>query len=185
MPPRAPTRHNPPSAVIRADDPAVAELDRVIGDLLAAYACIAALVSERRDAVRHADTARLADCIARESECVQAVADIEKRRIGVVGRLAERLGSAERTQARMAWIAERIEPPAGERLLRRAQDLRGRLEEVRRENEIVHMATTRLATHMEGLWRQSVAVLNHSKTYGRLGAVEPGPQVVSALDLKS
>lgn len=135
--------------------------------------------------MRRAHLKHLAACIDVENRAVQEIAEIEKRRVRVVGGLAERLGAPEKTQTRVSWIAERLGGETGRLLLERAQTLREVMGQVVRENEVTKRAAEHLARHMEGLWRQAASVLNHAQTYGRAGVVSPGPSVVSAVDLKS
>lgn len=162
-----------------------AEVERVLCDLLAQIQRLAALADDRHEALRRADTARIARCIALENEAVQAVAEIEKRRLTVVGRLAERLGESDKAHTRISALARRVGGPIGDRMLARARELRERIESLKKVNDVTRAAATHLSAHMEGLWRQASQVLNHSKTYGRLGVVGPGAAVVSSVDLRS
>ena len=155
----------------------------LLDEMAIVYERMRSLAQERHEAVRCADARRLARTVARENEAVQDLAELEKRRIAIVARLAEQLGSPERSQTRVSWIAERLGGQTGQRLAQRAANLRKIMSELHRENEVVRAALTKLAAHVEGLWRQVLAVLNHARTYGRLGAVEPGPRVVSAVDV--
>ena len=116
---------------------------------------------------------------------MQEIAEIEKRRIGVVGRFAERLGSPARSQTTMRWLAERVEEPARGRLLGLAGSLRATIETVRGENRVARVAAEALSQHMTGLMKTVAAHLNHAKTYGRAGTVDAGPAVVSSLDVTS
>lgn len=168
-----------------SDDPAAAELERIFGDLIAHLTRLRTLAGERLDAIRRADASRLASTIAKENETVQQVVEVEKRRVAAVTTLAQRLGSAEKSQTRLTWIAQRLGGSIGERLSRRADELRDAVQSLAPINEAARQAAQHLAQHMEGLWRQAAAVLNHSKTYGRVGRIEPGPAVVSALDVRS
>lgn len=161
------------------------EVERILRDLQAQFQRLSGLAGERLEAMRRADTARLARCIAQENEVVQQVAEIEKRRIVAVGRLAERLGSSDKSQAKASWLGERLGGAAGERLTRSATELRTRIESLMKSNEVARLTALTLSSHMEGLWRQALQVLNHSKTYGRMGVVGPGATVISAVDVRS
>ena len=160
-------------------------LERIVGDLGEQYARLKSLAQARLGAMRRADPAALGACISQENMAVQEIVEIEKRRVRIVGELATMLGSREGVGTGVQWIAERIDGAVGERLTTKAQKLRDEMEQVRRLNEVGSVVAERLARHMEGLWAQVAATLNHSKTYGRMGAVQPGPRVVSALDLTS
>lgn len=160
-------------------------LERIVSDLGEQYSRLKSLAQARLGAMRRADPAALSACVSQENLAVQEIVEIEKRRVRVVGELAGALGSREGVGTGLLWIAERIDGAVGERLTTKAQNLRDQMEEVRRINEVGAVVAERLARHMEGLWAQVAATLNHSKTYGRMGAVQPGPRVVSALDMTS
>lgn len=160
-------------------------LERLLADLEEQYCCLKSLSQARLAAMRRADRAALSACIQEENLAVQAIVEIEKRRVRIVGELAAGLGSTDGVGTTLTWIALRMKGAAGDRLAAKAQKLREEIGQVRRLNEIGAVVAERLARHMEGLWAQVAATLNHSKTYGRMGAVQPGPRVVSALDLTS
>ncbi len=172
-------------AMIDPADPLVEELETLMRDLLVRYERLRTLAGERLEAIRRADGGRLAAVIGHENELVQEIAELEKRRIGVVGRFAERVGSPERTQTTMSWLAARVGEPVRGRLLGLARTLRETIEAVRRENGVARVAAEALAQHMAGLMKTVAAHLNHAKTYGRGGTVDAGPAVVSALDVTS
>lgn len=165
--------------------PLVEEVERVLCEMAAQIQRLSSLASDRREAMRRADTDRLARCIADENDAVQRVAELEKRRLAAVGPLAERLGSPERTQTSASWIADRVGGRIGQRLRERAAELRQGIETLQRLNDAAQHAAVRLAAHMEGLWRQASQSLNESRTYSRRGAVLPGATVVSGLDVRT
>lgn len=171
--------------LIDAEDPMVEELETLMRDLLVRYERMRTLAGTRLEAIRQSDGGRLASVIGQENELVQEIAEIEKRRIGVVGRFAERVGSASRTQTTMSELAERVGEPVRGRLLGLARTLRETIHAVRGENRVARVAAEALAQHMSGLMRTVAAHLNHAKTYGRGGTVDAGPAVVSALDVTS
>lgn len=166
-------------------DSLTGELAGLLDALISQYRRLRAAGEARRDAMRRANLKHLAACVEAENRAVQEIAEIEKRRVRVVGAIAERLEAPDRTQTRVTWIAERLGGEIGRSLLERAQTLRELMNQVIRHNEVTRKAAEHLARHMEGLWRQASSVLNHAQTYGRAGVVSPGPSVVSALDLKS
>ena len=170
---------------VDVSDPLVGELESLMRDLLVRYERMRTLADRRLDAICQSDGEGLKRVIWMENEIVQEIAEIEKRRIGVVGRFAERLGSPSRTQTTMSWIAERLGEPVRGRLLALARTLRETIEAVRRQNAVARTAAEALAQHMSGLLRTVAAHLNHAKTYGRRGTVEAGPAVMSALDVTS
>ncbi len=163
----------------------VRALERVLADLTEQYIRLRSLSTARLEAMRKANLGALGACVTEENLAVQGIVEVEKRRVRIVGELAALLGFARGNDTTLTQIAQRIDGPVGERLLAKAQDLRDIMQGVRRQNEVGAIVAERLARHMEGLWAQVVATLNHSKTYGRMGAVQSGPRVVSALDMTS
>ena len=159
------------------------DLDDVVGKIVIKYEQLAHLARERHDAVCRADPGAVTALIEIEQRVAQEVTRLEPDRARLVKELAEILGSSEGEKTTLTWIAQRVGGTLGDQLGARAHELRDRLETVRQENDVVRRALIQLAAHMEGLWRQAASVLNHAKTYGRQGSVEPGPRVISSLDL--
>lgn len=180
------TQAAPEAGVGAQVDSALARgLEKVLTDLTAQYERLALLARVRMDAMRRANTAALSACIAEESAAIQLIAEIDKRRVRLVGELAKRLSSPAGIGTSLTWIAERLPANLAEGILQRAQRLRELMSEVRDQNQVASVVAERLSRHMEGLWAQVAGSLNHSRTYGRMGSVQPGPQVVSALDMTS
>lgn len=177
-----PAQAAPPAG---AEDALVRDFEQVLIDLQSQIETLSTLAGVRREAMRRADAAALAACIAEENQVVQRVADLEKRRVAVVGHLAQRLGLPDKTQARATDVAKGLGGPAGERLKARADAVRAGVIALTRTNNALKLAAQHLAAHMDGLWRQASAVLNHAQTYGRRGVIGAGPSVVSALDVRS
>ncbi|MCA9312245.1 MAG: flagellar export chaperone FlgN [Phycisphaerales bacterium] len=166
-------------------DPAIGELESLLETLTARIGELVELASTRLDAIRGASPAELAQCIGRENQVVQAIAELEKRRVRVVGELAERFGSRAGVNTTWSWLADRIGGAPGERLRTLARSLRERMEMLTRLNETAALATRALISHMQGLMSQVGARLSHSRTYARSGAVLPGPAIMSSVDVTS
>lgn len=163
-------------------DPQTAELERVLLEVAARYDDLARLAGQRREAMRQADTRALAVCIDLENQAVQALADLERRRMIVVEALAGRVGAPAKSQTPVSQLAPLLPEPARTRLLTLAQRLREAMEAVSKVNESTRRAAEQLAGHMEALMRHVAAKLNHAQTYGPKGLVGPGARVVSAVD---
>ena len=166
-------------------DPMVGELESLLDRLTGRIGELVDLAEARLAAIRTASPAELAQCIGRENLVVQAIADLEKRRVAVVGELARRYGSRAGVNTTYSWLADRIGGPAGERLRTLARSLRERMEMLSRLNETAALATKALIAHMQGLMSQVGARLSHSRTYARSGAVLPGPSIMSSVDVTS
>ncbi len=167
----------------RTLDQQLNELDSVMSGLIRAYKALLANMARRREAMSRADAATLARCMEGDAVVVQDVARFETRRERVVGAIAEAMGSADGTRTTMTWIAERAPEGRREGLLERAGQLRELIQDTRKQSGHTKAAAEMLAAHMQGMLKQVHAELNHSKTYGRMGAVESGRSIVSSLDL--
>jgi hypothetical protein len=174
------------SPVDRTDmQAAIARLEVVLDRFNEAYEALLATARERLEAIRASDASRLADCIGRESLVVQRIAELDGERDRLVRELGRAMELADSGPVRMSLIASRLEGDEGERMRAGVARLRERIEELRVVNEVSRSAAELLAAHMTGLLRAVSRHLNHAKTYSRQGAVDAGPRVVSALDVKS
>ncbi len=174
-----------PRGWIADDDPLIDELERMLRQLVVHYEQLLSLSRMHLEAIREADIERLSVCIGQENTIIQAVAEIEKRRLHVVGDIADILGSPDETQTTMSWIAERIRGDRGGRLAAMARHLRSVIGELTEVNTAARSAADTLSKHMDGLMRSVARELNHAKTYSSRGRVDAGPSVVSALDISS
>ena len=166
-------------------DGPLAELEQILREMIAHHEQLADLSVVHHDAMRRADTDALGSCIQAENEIVQQIANTEKKRIRVVGALAAHFGSPARNQTRLSWIAERCPDAARKRLETLTDRLTKTIKTLQERNAVVQAAAETLARHMNGIRKQISATLNHAKTYGRKGAVDAGPSVISAVDIRS
>lgn len=175
-------------ALIRAPEDAGAlceALERLVCDLIECYEGLERVGERRMAAIRGAKARELSASVREENELVQRVAELEKHRVAIVGAYAKRMGSEAKVQTKLSWIAERLEGEAGERIGGLVERLRVTIQRVQGRNEVAQEATVSLAMHMRGLLRKVAEQLNHARTYGRGGLVEPGARVMSALDVRS
>ena len=173
------------AAVMTQDDAGVTELETLMRELIAEYERLNELAEKRQDAMRHADTRTLGETIGAENVSVQRVAELERKRLPVVGELARKLQAPPKTEVTVTWLAQRLSGAAGERLAGLASRLRGLIQTLLRQNEASKRTAETLASHMDGLLKQVAASLNHARTYSASGLVTAGPRVVSAIDVKS
>ncbi|MFU8828182.1 MAG: flagellar protein FlgN [Phycisphaerales bacterium] len=174
-----------PRGWVDENDPLVDEIEQLLRQLVVNYEQLLSLAELHLEAIRKADVDQLATCIGQENRIIQRVAEIEKRRLHVVGDLADVLGSPDETQTTMSWIAERIRGERGGRLAAMARHLREVIGRMTVINESARSAAETLAKHMDGLMRSVARELNHAKTYSSRGRVDAGPAVVSGLDISS
>src|SRR5262245_8370345 len=98
-------------AIMRDRERLVGELEAVLRDLIGVYEGLVSSAAERLAAIRGSDSTRLATVVGRENELVQRVVEIEKRRIGIVERLAERFGLTDKSGTRVGQLVERMDEP--------------------------------------------------------------------------
>jgi len=173
------------AVVMKQDDAGVLELEALMRELIAEYQVLNELAGKRQDAMRQADTRTLGETIGAENVSVQRVAELERKRLPVVGELAKKLQAPPKTEVTVSWLAQRLSGAAGERLSQLAATLRGLIQSLLKQNEASKRTAETLASHMDGLLKQVAASLNHARTYSPSGLVTAGPRVVSAIDVKS
>jgi hypothetical protein len=172
-------------------DPAVGELEDILSQMLIEHEQLLALAAAHRRALATANPDAVGACLVQQSAVVQRVAELERRRQSVVGRLADRLGPRSIPPTRpperptVAWVAGLLSEPVRVRLLALAERLRELLGRLHREHEAIRLAAQTLAAHMDGLMKQVSRSLSHAGTYGRRGSVDSSVQVISALDMTS
>lgn len=177
-------------------DPGIVELETLLRELLVEHEQLLTVTGMQKRAIAGANTDALASCVHQQNVIVQRVAELEKRRLGLVSRLGERLRPAQSKQTAratgivpdrptIAWLAQSFPEPTRGRVVAAADRLRGLLKTLHKEHVALKEATTTLATHMEGVLRQVAGRLSHAGTYGRRGIIETRVQVVSTLDMKS
>lgn len=159
-----------------------AELERILLQIAERYEALARAANDRREALRRADPRALAACVEAENHAVQALADLERRRMIVVEAIAAGIGSPDRSQTPISRLAPALPEPARSRLLVLSASLRDLMEHVQRLNDSARKAADILAAHMEGLMRHVAAKLNHAQTYNPKGIVGAGPRIITALD---
>jgi len=174
-------------------DPGIAELETLLRELLVEHEQLLTLAHTQKLAIRRADTAALGSCIHQQNEIVQRVAELEKRRLALTMRLAERLKPAQKSASAsvipdrptITWLVQSLPVAVRDRIVRAADRLRELLMKLHREHAALKEAAAALATHMEAVIRQVTGRLSHAGTYGRRGTVENRVQIVSTLDLRS
>lgn len=147
----------------------VDQLEEIMRHLLVCYEQILTFAKQRRDSIRSADTARLGSVIRQENTLVQQVADIEKRRIEVVRTIATSLGSTQREQTTVTWIANKL-GAAGASLSILADHLKKTIAKVQHLNAVTKEASEMLAKHMQGILQSVARDRSFVKTYSSAGS---------------
>jgi hypothetical protein len=158
-------------------------LEGLLAALIDGHRALLDLAGRQRMAIRAADTRAMQACLGEQRLLLERIALLEEDRRRLVESAASAMpGSAARTPT-LTELASLASPAERDRLLAMARDLRGLVEQVRRELSIIRTAASALMGHVEGVMKQVAQRLSHAQTYGRRGAVEARVTVVSSLDL--
>jgi len=164
--------------------PGAAErLEAALRGLAEQYALLESIGAERLAALRCADLPGVARAMARENEAVQRIAALDRDRAAAAAEVGASVGLPRAQEPRAGTLAQRLAEPARSALLEASGALRAIVERVHAQSQRAIAASQTLASHMQGLIRTAERSLSHSGAYGRRGVVEPGPAVVSALDV--
>ncbi len=165
-----------------------AELEGLIALLIDRHAGLLGAVKDHRGALARADAVAMERSVHTQNEHVQVIAELERRRLAVLARLAEVTGQ-DKAQASqkptISWAASLLPEPLRGRVLAAGAVLKERLTELAAQTKVVRQAAEAMAGQMEGLFRQVAQRLSHSGTYTPRGRVEARTQVVTALDIRS
>jgi hypothetical protein len=134
-----------------------------------------------REAIRKADGHGVEASASRQAALLARVGELEGKRRELVG--MHPIPGRPTLSVTLTDLIGLTPADQRPRLQQTAEELRALMRAVHAEQQTVAAATRSLLAHMEGLMRQVGRTLSHAQTYGRNGVVEPGPAVISALDL--
>lgn len=142
-------------------------------------------IGRTREAVRVADMRRIRSICEEQNAVAQELAELEKVRLMLVGRLTERLEPDAERPVSLSRIAAELDEPAGGRFRTLATQLRSTVDEVRKASAVVRTATDALSRHMSGLLQSVQSAIGHATVYGRRGRLETGEQNQFCVDIRS
>ena len=151
-------------------------LDTLLAALIDEHRALLDLARDHRDALAHADAARLETVVARTGEVLARIRGVEAERQRLTAGPDGRPGTIDE-------LLRAVDEADRRRLSDRAGVLRDLVRTVQREHQTVRAASEALAIHMRGLMQQVASKLSHAGTYGRAGRVEPAGTVVSGVDV--
>lgn len=160
----------------------LARLETVLRAQAAVQDQMLATLKRKREALASADRAALSETCEQENQQVQALAELEKRRLEMVAELTL-LVDAAAAPMRLQELAERLPEPARGRLLVLRQELRQKIETVRREAGVARRTAESLVKHMHGLMQTIGSAVTGVGTYGRGGALPRAASAVSTFNL--
>ncbi len=160
-------------------------LEATLRRKLEAHKQLLVCVERNREAVRQADMQQIRSICEEQNTVAQGLAELEKVRLALVGRLTERLEPNAQRPVSLSRIAAELDEPAGGRFKTLAAQLKHAVEEVRKASAVVRAAADTLARHMSGLMQTVQSVLGRATVYGRRGRIETGQQNQFCVDIRS
>lgn len=126
-------------------------LETVLKQLADRHEQLLTLMKRQRECLRLADHHGVSECSRLENTLVQAIGDLEKRRLELVAQLTQALDPNAPQPMRMRDLAQQMPEPARGRLLVLREQLRARIAEVKEQSSVTRRATEALLNHMQGL----------------------------------
>ncbi len=163
----------------------IARLERNLHDQLKGHGQLLACIERNREAVRRADMEQIRSVCEQENRVAQRLAELEKARLALVGRLTEQLRPDAPQPLSLSGIAEAVGEPAGPRLAALAVQLREKIDEVGGASSVVRAAADALSRHMTGLMQTVQSAFGRAKVYGRRGRLVTGDQNQYCVDVRS
>lgn len=163
----------------------IARLERIMRDQLQGHELLLECIHRKREAVRTADLDSIASICQREHTIVQRLAEMEKARLELIGKLTEALDSQAKAPLTVSRIAEAIDDPVRSRLCALAEKLRCTVLEARQASSVVRAATEALARHMTGIMQTVQSVLSQARVYSHSGRIAAGAQYQFCVDVTS
>ncbi|MEX1091393.1 MAG: flagellar export chaperone FlgN [Phycisphaeraceae bacterium] len=151
------------------------QLEEALGQQIGAHERLAGLVRQKLAALRQAQQAKVAALTQQENQVLQAIGELEKRRIMLVAGLTQRLQPAATRPWRLEELAQNLPEPSRGRLLVLRTQLRQQIELVRQESSIVRSVSEALLRHMNGLVQSLGSAMTGVGTYTRGGGGGPPP----------
>lgn len=144
-------------------------LEAVLKQLADRHEQLLALMQRQREALRQADHRGVSAYSRLENTLVQAIGDLEKRRLELVAELTQAVDVSAQQPMRMAELAQCLPEPARSRLMVLREQLRERIVRVKEESSVTRRATESLLKHMHGL-------VNTLSSAGRASGYAPASQ---------
>lgn len=160
-------------------DKQLAQLESILNQQLSAHDQLLALLKQKRDALREADHEWITQCCGQENELVQAISELEKQRLAVMGELTALIAPESKEPLRLLDLAQRVEEPARGRLLVLRQQLKERMTQSSKETAMARRATELLMRHMQGVIQTLGNVMTGVGVYSHKGAP---PQAAMAIN---
>jgi len=163
-------------------------LRETLDALADAHESLLDVLRKQREAVRAADSMRLAECARDEGATLARLGELDHSRRELVARLASgvrRDANPLRSVPRAAELAQAVGGPEGEELADAARRLREVVLRTQAEARSLRAALRDLSAHARGLMAQVSRRLSHTGAYSRPGAEPRTPTVSGGVDITS
>jgi len=164
-------------------------LEKLVGDmevslmaLTQAQERMLGLLNRKRQALMRADREAMTQCCEQENIELQRIAELEKHRLMLVGKLTAAFAPDAKTPLKLVDIAQRLPEPSRSRLLVLRQNLIERMELVRKETGVARRAAESLMHHMQGLVQTIGGAVTGIATYNRSGGRPVAATAVSTFN---
>lgn len=163
-------------------DEMLAQLIEHMQLLLKTHEELLGLVRRKQEAMRLGQAELVAETCTLENEHVRKIADLERGRQKVVGRITGELAADAAEPLRLRQIAEAVDEPRRGQLLVLHQQLREVMQRIQRENDVSRRAAEGLLRHVQGIVQQVTHVMG-AATYGRRGSVTPASASINSFSV--
>lgn len=156
----------------------VAALELLLQRMVSLHQELLTIMQRKRDAMRRGNARLMADLCSLENQKVQAISDLEKKRLELVAQLTLRIKPAATEPMHMAALADRLPEPLRGRVLVLRQQLREQMLAVKEQTSVARRAADSLMRHVQGLMQSVTAASAGAATYSRRGII---PQPTSGM----
>lgn len=149
----------------------LAKVEVTLHEQLARHASLLALLERKRRSLSMADYRDITECCRLENEHVQALGELEKRRMNESAELTLVINPAAKEPLRLGELAMQLPEPGRSRLLALRGQLRERMEMVRKEVSVARRATESLSRHMHSVLQVIGSAVTGIGTYTKAGTM--------------
>ncbi len=172
---------SPPAAVSQEAQRLGAAMRAQLEDHQRLLGCL----ERKRGAIAAADIEAVTRICGEEHTIVQRLAELEKNRLGTVGRITAALAPDAAQPMTVTAIAEAIDEPGRSSLLVLAEQLRATVAEVRQASTVVREAAEALNRHLTGIRQTVQSALSRARVYGQGGRLTAGAPMQFSVDVAS
>jgi hypothetical protein len=160
-------------------------LERILAAQIEEHQRLRECIDRKREAIRTADINAVSSICGDENVVIQRVAELERRRLELVGRMTQAINAKATAPMTLSQLAVALGDGPGTRLAAYADQLRSLIAQVQRQSSIVRNAAEALSRHMSGIVQTVHSALSRARVYSHRGQINLGVQLESSLDLKS